>query len=220
MNYYIYFSRVLRYLASWIQERAIDHTNMDTIRGSILRFVVYSVLYRFSRKIKRIGEDKYLNVSSPGTMEWEINEYMFRKLVLYVEGYLATISYRMTDAPKTMPPDRETRAKWGRAALEHMATRSESRHVPDEISSRRKERLKDWAEIGRIYDWYTKERETWNDPYEGKIEIDFGGDGMPSLDEESEEYSRKSRRYRSIRHERREGRVRRLFERRNILTYD
>jgi len=224
MNYYIYFSRVLRYVASWLQERLLDHRNMDTTRGAVYRFLVYSVLYKYSRKIGRVGKRKYVSSYSPGSMSWEMDEQLFRKLVLYVEGYLADIAYRVSDAPKTMPPDRETRVKWGRAALNHMKTPPDpKKHVktPDELSERRKKRLKDWKEIARIYNWYTKERENWTDPYIDEVEVRFSEDsGLPDLSDEDMEYAGMSRKYEDIWHQRRKGRAKRLFDRRYILTYD
>lgn len=222
MNYYIYFSRVLRYAASWIQANFIEYVTVEksALGQHFLRFIVYSILYKFARKIKGMGERKYLDVSSPGSMSREMDEYMFRKLVLYVEGYLATIAHRITDAPKAMPPDRETRAKWGRAALRDLATKSDSRYVTSENPERERERRKGWNEIRKIYNWYTEEREDWNDPYMEEVEVDCSGRGLPDLDERSKRYADKSMRYRNIRQERRTGRVQRLFDRRHLLTYD
>lgn len=219
MNFYLYISRVLRYAAATLHERLLRGRGRKGILVGVYQFVVYSVLYKASRKMRSTGHKKYLYQRSPGSAAWEIDEYMFRKLVLYVEGYLADIAHRITDAPKAVPPDRETRAKWGRRALEGLATERNTPHYmpEEETSARRQQSMKDWKEIGRIYDWYTEEYDDWEDPYIDQAEIEL----YPfSIDDESRELLEKSRIYEDVRHERRKGRAERLFERRHQLTYD
>lgn len=214
MNSYIYCSRVIRYWASWVQDRFISIGSRDTVGGAISRYIVYSILYPVSRYFRHIGRKEYLYTTNSSSAGRELDHFMFRKLTLYVEGYLANIAYRFTDAPKVMPPDWEIRSKWGREALKQMAS-------PDEGEEEYEiERRKNWEEIARIYDWYRYERKNWSDPYIGKVNIDHDDLLSFSYSDENKKLMEMSNRYNEIFRERKMGRVERLFERRHMLLYD
>lgn len=219
------FLRSGRKLAEWmiyVRPSPNDRQPLKWVRKKIS----YKLLQPISKCLKNIGRRKYLCTRSITNASWEIREYLFRKLQLYVECYLANIAYRyFDDAPRPMPPSTEVRRKWGLKVLEHFATERESKHRNKMLQSHDEAKKEDYAELARIYRWIVYDREDWANPFWGKIpeELDFEECFLHVPEEKEEEwrfYTEKAERLDRIQRKRIKGRARRLFERKHVLDYD
>jgi len=195
----------------------------------IQRKIAYNVLNPVGRCVREAGRQKYLHEPDASSAAREIRSILFRKLEIYVEGYLANVSHRfLDDAPNPMPADQKTREKWGYRTLLHLAEECDGKCVPED------EDLKythhgddgDYEELARIYHWMKWEYPNWHNYYWEKAPAPTieQGKGITFASEKAKErfdhYTDRAERLDWIIEERIRGREQRLFERRHLLRYD
>lgn len=227
MNSWIWISRKLKSL----RKALVPQHNREGPVASLQRFFAYEALSPIERWIRNRGYQKLLHSPDPGNAGFEIRRSLFRRLKLYVEGYLADISHRhFEEAPNPMPADQKVRKQWGQKMLEKLFQKYDDRKF-DEYSENLKyahhrDRGEDWAEIKRIYKWLTEDWPQWQNPYWEKAPSPTFKQGKPisfSSKEEQKKFNQitdRAERLDWITEERVRGRARRLFNRRHLLRYD
>jgi len=190
------------------------------------RFFAYEMLISFGRWLRSLGHQKYLYSSDPGSAGFEIRNLLFRKLKLYVEGYLADISHRhFESAPDPMPANQEVRKQWGQKMLEKFSEKYDD-HDDSLKYPHHEDQGKDWAELARIYKWMIEDWAEWENPYWKKApnaKIEQNKPITFCSEEELKEFNQlasKAERLDWITEKRVRGRARRLFKRCHLLRYD
>lgn len=202
-------------------------------------------LLEWIRPLRHWGKAQFLYERHPNSTWTEMQEEDFNRVILYVEGYLANIAYRIKSAPNPMPPGREERGFWGTAYAQAAAASrikkagNASNYGPQR--SRRGEDTKDqlvytgrkedlleqarrWGELARIYKQLTGDR--FENPYWERWENPSSTDGDPleypdHVDEEKqEEIARKASRFDKVQRDRRQLMHERLQDIKSIMTYD
>lgn len=219
MNALIYAGRKL---ITWSRKLAPRYDKEGFI-SFIQRKLAYNVLSPTGQQIQEAGYQKYLHKPNFSAASREIRTFLFRKLEIYVEGYLASVSSRfLDDAPNPMPADQETREKWGHRALLHLAEECDGNcALQDEIHEGG-----DYEELARIYHWMKWEYPNWHNPYWEKAPAPTikQGKGISFSSnrarEEFNHYTDLAERLDWITEERIQSREERLFKRRHLLRYD
>ena len=227
MNSWISVSRKLQAL----RKTLVPQHDREDLFASVQRFLAYEALSPIERWIRNQGYQKLLHASDPGNAGFEIRRSLFRRLKLYVEGYLADISHRyFEEAPNPMPADQDVRKQWGQKMLEKLSQKYDDRKLDNRSAdlkyAHHGDQGKDWAEIRRIYKWLIEDWPQWKNPYWEKAPDPTFKQGEPISFSSKEKQKRfnqitdRAERLDWITEERVRDRTRRLFNRRHLLRYD
>ena len=225
MNIWISLGRKLRRQGRKLMPRY----DREDLISKLQRFFAHEVLISFGRWLRSAGRQKFLHFSDSGSAGFEIRRSLFRKLKLYVEGYLADISHRHFEgAPDPMPANQKARKHWGQKMLKKLSEKYDDHDDSGECMkyAHHGDQGKDWAELGRIYKWMIEDWPNWENPYWKKAPSAKIEQNKPITfcsEEELKEFNRltsKAERLDWITEERVRDRARRLFNRRHLLRYD
>lgn len=211
MNLYIRLSRQLQILRKALRPSYSNRSVFAMLR----RWLMYTFAYPIELKLREWGEQKFLHCQHHGNAGTEMRDYLFRKLRLYVEGYLANIAYRYASyVPKQVPASTEARRTLGLFVLRRLG--------------RTEEEKKGYRELARIYSWLVEERPSWHNPYWDRaphIPLPEGDQGIFEAvsDEKKEKFDEitdRAERLDRIIEKRVEGRAQRIYDNKDLMLYD
>lgn len=209
MSYLLYIGRWLDYISSSIR----PEFHQTGLKDKFLKGLS-DTLNTLATNAKRKGELQVLNkCKDVDSAENEMDSFILLQLCLYVEGYMASTAYRAfpNEAPNPIPPDLETRSKWGLKHMKYLASQNSEPYVDSE----------GWKTLSRIYNWIVNEE--WNNPYWEKAPDIHWFEDEDIENEEMEEWeywTDRASRLDDIIQKRRKHRIHLVFENRHLLQYD